>query len=71
MHDHSESTTRVELELSATGILAMTIETLPLPPFDRGEIVKVKGVRGTFKVTGENKDGSIAVYGGPSGRERF
>ena len=36
-----------------------------------GETVKVRGVRGEFTVTGVNKDGSIAVYGGTIGRERF
>lgn len=42
-----------------------------LPTFAKGDQVSITGTRGTFIVEGINKDGSVSVYGGPKGRERF
>ncbi len=51
--------------------MEMSVEQLSLDTIIVGERVRVSGVRGEFVVVGRGKDGSVTLYGGPMGKERF
>lgn len=39
--------------------------------YDVEPVLKIRGRQGTFKVMGQNKDGSFCLYGGIKGREMY
>lgn len=36
-----------------------------------GTVLRIRGERGVFKFVGTAKDGSLTVYGGPTGHEMY
>ena len=39
--------------------------------FDIDDVVRIKNERGTFRVKGYGRDGSLTLWGGPEGQEMF